>query len=625
MAEALPKSGAGTMQAVDWPVVSVVVPCLNRVKYIGMTLESILAQDYPRLECIVMDGGSTDGTVELVEREYGGRVQLVSQPDDGHADAINKGWARSTGEVLAWLNADDVWLPGAVATAVGTLLEHPDVDVVYGDCGSIDEDGELIGTAYLHEWDLRYAIEHCDHCIPQPAAFMRRRILERVGWLDASFIQKKDHELWLRIGRHGTIRHIPEMLAGAMAVPGYMGYRGDVTAETCVNITKKFFRELDDAAAFENIRGRAISNSYLKGATYAWNEGFHWRVALDYARRAMEVDPSNSRRVLARLRHQFARSALIIRMIEQVDGTTGTVAFFGLTDLARQLVVEFQDRPIAYIVDNDPAKQGSRFNGVEVVSFEDARRNPPDVIVITSVSSLGEIRHQVQSHAEFRNTQIVTTHSTVLIDLSGDRDVEHAWIAAMMPPGPGRALDFGCGFGHLGLLAAQRGYEVTALDLRDVFWYYAHPRLTFVQGDVLEIERPGDGFDLVINCSTVEHVGLGGRYGSVERPDGDLDAMRRLLELIKPGGTMLMTVPVGRDTVFRPLHRVYGCERLPRLLDGWEVARKQFWLKDETNKWIEGDEDEALAFEPTDKVYALGCFVMHRPECDSLVERRDTR
>ena len=615
---------AATADRVNLPTVSVVVPCLNRVKYIAMTLDSILAQDYPNLECVVMDGGSTDGTVELVKKEYGDRVRLVSQPDDGHADAINKGWWRSTGEVLAWLNADDVWMPGAVGRAVEFLLEHADVDVVYGDCGAITEQGELCGYAYHHEWDLRYAVEHCDHCIPQPAAFFRRRILEAVGWLDVGFVQKKDHELWLRVGRKGTIRHIPELLAGAMAVPGYMGYRGDFTAATCVQITEKFFHDVENQALFGDVHRRAMSNSFLKGATYAWNEGFHWRVALDYAMRAMDVDASNARRVLARLKHQFARDELLIRFVEQIDRTAGTLGLFGFTELAKKLVIEFGDRGVAYIVDNDPAKQGARFNGIEVVSFEYAREHPPDVIAVTSVTSLGEIRRQLEAHPEFNDSDIITARSTGDVDLSGDRDVEYSWIAATMPPGPGRALDFGCGFGYLGLLAAQRGYAVTALDLRDVSWPYEHARLEFVRGDVLDLEGPPEGYDLVINCSSVEHVGLAGRYGSGERPDGDLDAMRRLLRLTRPGGRMLLTIPVGRDAVFKPQHRVYGRERLPRLLDGWDVAEAQFWLKDQTNRWRPAAEDDALDSEPTDAVYGLGCFVLGRPPRHSDICDKET-
>jgi len=302
-----------------------------------------------------------------------------------------------------------------------------------------------------------------------------------------------------------------------------------------------------------------------------------------------------------------------IHVIEELDATSGSIGLFGFTELAKWLVIEFCDREIRYVIDNDPAKQGERFNGVEVVSFEHALARPPDVIAIASTTSLDEIQRQIESCPAFANTRIVSTRSAAPNDLSGDRDVEYSWVAAMMPPGPGRALDFGCGFGNLGLLAAQRGYTVTALDLRDIFWRYEHPDAELVRGDVFDLDLSAKSLDLVINCSTVEHVGLAGRYGSPERPDGDLEAMQHLLALTKPGGIMLVTIPVGRDAVFRPLHRVYGRKRLPRLLDGWDAEQKQFWIKDEANKWVLSDEAAALDFEPTEKVYALGCFVLRRP------------
>ena len=193
-------------------------------------MESVLQQDYPHIECIVVDGGSTDNTIEILER-YEGRIQWISEPDNGHADAINKGWRMSKGEILAWLNADDVWVvPDAVSQAVAYLQENPEVDVVYGDCGAIDAEGNLTGMSYLHEWDLEYAVEHCDHCIPQPAAFIQRQILDRAGWLDVDFISKKDHEFWLRVGLVGNIRHVPVLLAHARDCPRYMDERGDITA-----------------------------------------------------------------------------------------------------------------------------------------------------------------------------------------------------------------------------------------------------------------------------------------------------------------------------------------------------------------------------------------------------------
>lgn len=200
------------------------------------------------------------------------------------------------------------------------------------------------------------------------------------------------------------------------------------------------------------------------------------------------------------------------------------------------------------------------------------------------------------------------------LDLTGDRDVEWSWVAAHMGSGPGTALDFGNGGSALGFIAAERGFDVTAVDLEAVAWPYAHERLRFVRGDVFDLPLAKGSFDLVLNCSAIEHVGLPGRYGVSEaRPGGDLDAMARMRELMKPGATMLLTVPVGRDTVFAPLHRVYGAERLPKLLSGFTVASKAFWLKRGENRWIAAPEADALAFEPRERLYAIGCFVLRRP------------
>lgn len=152
-------------------------------------------------------------------------------------------------------------------------------------------------------------------------------------------------------------------------------------------------------------------------------------------------------------------------------------------------------------------------------------------------------------------------------NLAGDRDIEWSWVASQMPCGPGLALDFGSGRGNLGLVVAQRGFDVTAIDLQEANWPFVHEKLHFVQGNILDLQLPKSHFDLVINCSTVEHVGLAGRYGVTEdRSDGDLEAMNRLRELMNHEGIMILTVPVGQDAVFAPFHRVYGEQRLPKLL-----------------------------------------------------------
>ena len=199
-------------------------------------------------------------------------------------------------------------------------------------------------------------------------------------------------------------------------------------------------------------------------------------------------------------------------------------------------------------------------------------------------------------------------------DLTGDRDIEWSWVAARIPPGPGEALDFGCGESNLGVIAAHRGLRVTAVDLGTVAWPYIHERLVFLQGDILDLPLESGRFDVVINCSAIEHVGLAGRYGVTEdRAEGDLAAMARLRDLLKPGGLMLLTIPVGSDAVFPPWHRVYGPERLPRLLEGFTPESREFWLKDSENRWVPSDEGAALAAPSRERLYGLGCFALRKP------------
>jgi SAM-dependent methyltransferase len=213
-------------------------------------------------------------------------------------------------------------------------------------------------------------------------------------------------------------------------------------------------------------------------------------------------------------------------------------------------------------------------------------------------------------------------HRPRLPNLLGDRNIEWSWVTSQMPSGPGEALDFGSGGSHLALVAAQRGFTTTAVDLQPLRWPYVYPGLALIQGDILKLPLPQDHFDLIINCSTIEHVGLAGRYGVMEgRTDGDLEAMACLHNLLKSGGTMLLTLPVGQDAVFAPLCRIYGVERLPRLLDGYIVEKETFWVKDQENRWRPCDRETALDFEasagswdPLQNVHALGCFVLRKSQ-----------
>lgn len=193
------------------PLVSIVTPCYNAAPFIRRTIESVLSQDYPRIEYIVMDAGSTDGTVEILE-SYGARLNYVSEPDQGAADAINRGFLRSSGVIFAWLNADDVYLPGAVTTAVRHLTGSPQAGVVYGEGTWVDENDAILGRYPTQSPYSASALEReCFIC--QPAAWMTRAAFGSVGMLDPKLGCSFDYDLWIRLSRTYPFLAVPETLA----------------------------------------------------------------------------------------------------------------------------------------------------------------------------------------------------------------------------------------------------------------------------------------------------------------------------------------------------------------------------------------------------------------------------
>jgi len=200
------------------------------------------------------------------------------------------------------------------------------------------------------------------------------------------------------------------------------------------------------------------------------------------------------------------------------------------------------------------------------------------------------------------------------LDLSGDRDIEWAWIGAKMPLTAGRVLDVGPASSTTPLIASYNATEVVGFDLTPEPTPFALPNVRIVQGDILRMPIPDPPYDTVVNCSTIEHVGLAGRYDNVEEPDGDIRAMGLLrAAMAGPGSVMLLTIPVGRDGVFRPAHRIYGPARLPRLLASFTVVEEAYAAKiDGRNQWQMVTKDTALAIEGSHSFYGLGLFVLHR-------------
>ena len=193
------------------PLVSIVTPSFNQGRFLRRTIESVLGQDYSHIEYIVIDGSSTDDSVDVL-RGYGDRFTWVSEADRGQSDAINKGFARCHGSIRAYLNSDDVLCPGAIRTVVAHLDEHPEWDLIYGDAHNIGADDTVLGIYPTADYDFGRLLQNCFIC--QPAAFWRTRIAERVGLFDAGLHYAMDLDYWLRIDRAGgRIAHVPEILA----------------------------------------------------------------------------------------------------------------------------------------------------------------------------------------------------------------------------------------------------------------------------------------------------------------------------------------------------------------------------------------------------------------------------
>lgn len=196
-----------------WPRVSIVTPSYNQGQFIEETIRSVLLQGYPNLEYIIIDGGSTDGSIEIIRRYDKHLAYWISEPDKGQADAINKGWRRASGTIVAYLNSDDIYRPKSIAEVVQAFLSQPAVGCVYGECDVINEEGMVIGELGKWEFDLHELIGMGESSIPQPATFVSSEALDVVGMLDPQLHFAMDYDLWIKIGLKYPIFHVPKTLA----------------------------------------------------------------------------------------------------------------------------------------------------------------------------------------------------------------------------------------------------------------------------------------------------------------------------------------------------------------------------------------------------------------------------
>ncbi len=197
----------------EQPLVSIITPSFNQAQFLAQTITSVIDQDYSLIEYMIVDGNSDDGSQAIIEK-FSKRISWwISEPDQGQAEAINKGLKRANGEIVAWLNSDDYYLPGAVTKAVTAFQMHPLASFIYGDVLAVDADGHQINKLQYRQEDLIDLMKF--NIIGQPSVFIRREILDKVGFLDPSLQYLLDHQLWLRLAQQAPFHYLPEMLSAA--------------------------------------------------------------------------------------------------------------------------------------------------------------------------------------------------------------------------------------------------------------------------------------------------------------------------------------------------------------------------------------------------------------------------
>ncbi|HUI88916.1 MAG TPA: glycosyltransferase family 2 protein [Anaerolineales bacterium] len=277
-------------------LVSIVTPSFNQSAYLEQTIRSVLEQGYPDVEYIVMDGASTDGSADII-RKYSSRLAYwVSEKDSGQADAINKGMRRARGEIAAWLNSDDCYLPGALQSAAAAFEANPQATMVYGDMLAVDQTGQTTNQLRYRQLTLEDLL--CFQIIGQPAVFMRRAAFEKANGLDVNFHFMLDHQLWIKLAAQGPIVHVNQTWSAARYHPQAKNRL------KAAEFGREAFRILDWAGTrpdlapiLQPVRCRARASAYRVDARYLLDDGQSWN-ALKAWVDALSIHPPTA---LARL------------------------------------------------------------------------------------------------------------------------------------------------------------------------------------------------------------------------------------------------------------------------------------------------------------------------------------
>lgn len=276
------------------PTISIVTPSFNQAQYLPQCLESVLGQDYPDLECLVIDGGSTDGSLEILRRVGSRLAYWVSEPDRGQAEAVNKGWARARGEVLGWINSDDLLRPGALRQVAATYASHPQAALIFGDVEEMNASGQPVRAKHMAGFSLKSLL--LGKNMPQPGVFVSRRTYKKLGGLNESLHYALDFDYFLRTWLAfppEDFLYVPAVLAASRLWPrtktNQAGTR--IGAEYRRVLDATFARE-DLPAEIQKLRTRAYSRAFLfKQARIYFGAGDRLR-GLYWLSRSVLLEPS---------------------------------------------------------------------------------------------------------------------------------------------------------------------------------------------------------------------------------------------------------------------------------------------------------------------------------------------
>ena len=277
-------------------LVSIITPSYNQAAYLEQTIRSVLEQDYPRLEYIVIDGDSTDNSAEVI-RKYADRLAYwISEKDSGQAEAINKGFARANGDILGWLNSDDYYLPNTISAVVSCFEQNPAVVMVYGDMLAVDGNGQTFNVLKYKQLSLEDLL--CFQIIGQPSVFFRRAALQKAGLLETTFHFMLDHHLWIRLAQQGRILHVPQVWSAARYHPQAKNRaRAAEFGGEAFRVLKWAQGQPGLAGTLSRVKRRARASAYRYNARYLLDGGQPGSALRDWFR-ALFIHPPTA---LARL------------------------------------------------------------------------------------------------------------------------------------------------------------------------------------------------------------------------------------------------------------------------------------------------------------------------------------